>query len=1068
MLENILRFALQQRYVVIAVSVIMALVGAWAWTVLPIVAYPDVADTEVAIISKYNGRPAEEVEQQITIPIERALNAVPRVVSRRSRTMFGLSVVRLTFQEGTDDYFARQQVLEKLKEATLPEGVEPELGPLSTPVGEILRYVVESTSGTHSVSELRELHDWLITPKLLQATGIADIVNFGGLVKQFNVVINPTQLERYHLTIQQLSDAVQANNESTGGNIIRFGSSQLAIRSVGRITKREDIEKIVVATQNGVPIFVRDLASVETGSLVPSGVLGYTDKRRRDAEGRAIDVDNGVEGIVLMRRGENPSEVLLSVKEKIAELNAGKLPDGVSIVIMYDRKDLVDSTLETVAHTLFEGVSIVMIVLIFFLGNVRAAISVAMTIPLSLLFAFIVMNVTGIPANLLSLGAIDFGIIVDSAVVMVEAIMRHIGHATEEQRRKGVRSLIFNATTEVQRQIVFAVIIIICAYLPLFTLQRVEGKLFSPMAYTLSYAIGGSLLLALTIVPVLCSFLLAKNFHEWHNPIVAFLEKMYRKAVSISLRRPLPFIGAALALTVVAVLVSTRVGTEFLPELDEGGFNIRCVLPSGVSLATARDYPKIIREEIGAFDEVKLMISQLGRNDDGTDPFGPNRIETLVQLTPYGSWTSGKTKRELLKEIKSRLEARLPGALFSFSQPILDNVTEAVTGSAADLAVLVGGDNVKDLRTVGNSVLTVIRQIRGASESGIEQEGPQTQLVVQIDREAAARYGINVRDIDATIELAIAGKEITQLYEGERRFGVALRYTQEDRSTPDAIANMLILTASGLKIPMNQVAKVELIEGQTIVAREDGRRQLIVRTNIRERDQGSYVAEAQKAVAQAMKDKKIVMPEKYTLEWGGQFENLTRAKNRLLIVIPITLLIIFLVLFLLFDNSPKYAGIVMMNVPFALVGGIGALWLRGINFSVSSGVGFVSLFGVAVMSGVLLISYINLLRFEKMMCLRRAVIEGAVTQFRPIMMMMMVALIGLIPAALATGIGSDVQRPLASVIVGGLVSALILTLLAMPAMYYSIEARGVRKRQAEQRKKQHDRAMNKEHQSEEF
>lgn len=1064
MLEQLLSFALRQRYVVLAVSLVMALAGAWAWTVLPIVAYPDVADTEVAIISQFNGRPAEEVEQQITIPLERALNAVPRVISRRSRTIFGLSVIRLTFQEGTDDYFARQQVLEKLKEASLPSGVEPELGPLSTPVGEILRYVI-ADDGSHSVGELRELHDWVITPKLLQASGVADIVNFGGLVKQFTVIVNPPQLERYKLTIQQLSDAIQANNESTGGNTIHFGASQLAIRTVGRITRREDIEKIVVETFNGTPVFVKDLASVEMTALAPSGVLGYTDKRNRDS---IVDVDNSVEGIVLMRRGENPSEVLQSVKEKITELNGGKLPKGVSIRIMYDRKDLVDSTLETVAHTLFEGVSIVIIVLVFFLGNVRAALSVALTIPLSLLFAFIVMNITNIPANLLSLGAIDFGIIVDSAVVMVESIMRHLSHSTEEQRRGGIRKLIFNAASEVQRQIVFAVIIIICAYLPLFTLQRVEGKLFSPMAYTLSYAIAGSLLLALTIVPVVCSLLLAKNFSEWHNPIVAWLEKMYRRAITFSLKSPLPFLASALALTAIAVIVASNLGTEFLPELDEGGFNIRCVLPSGVALATSREYPKIIRQEIGQFEEVKLMISQLGRNDDGTDPYGPNRIETLVQLTPYSTWTSGKTKKEVLKEIKARLEKRLPGALFSFSQPILDNVTEAVTGSSADLAVLVSGDDMTALRGVADTTLTIMRKIQGASESAVEQEGPQTQLVVSIDRQAAARYGINVHDINATIELAIAGKAISQLYEGERHFDITLRYTQEDRSTPEAIANMLLFTPSGMKIPLGQVAKVELLQGQTIIAREDGRRQIGVRTNIRDRDQGGYVLEAQSAVQNAITSGKLTIPEKYTVKWGGQFENLTRAKNRLAIVIPITLAIIFLVLFLLFDNNAKYAGIVMMNVPFALVGGIGALWLRHINISVSSGVGFVSLFGVAVMSGVLLISYINLLRFEKMMTLRRAVVEGAVTQFRPIMMMMSVALIGLIPAALATGIGSDVQRPLATVIVGGLVSALVLTLLVMPVFYFTIERGSVKAFLTQSRKRRAQEAESGKTQEEEF
>jgi cobalt-zinc-cadmium resistance protein CzcA len=1044
MLENLLRFALKQRYVIIAACVLVIGVGIWAWTALQIVAYPDVADTEVAVITKFSGRPAEEVEQQITIPIERALNAVPRVISRRSRTIFGLSIVKLTFQEGTDDYFARQQVLEKLKEATLPDGIEPELGPLSTPVGEILRYVVE-TDGRHSAMDIREAHDWLITPKLLQAPGVADVVNFGGLVRQFKIVINPSQLERYKLTIEQISDAVQANNESTGGSVIKSGASQLAIRSVGRITKPQDIENIVVATQSGTPIFVRDLASVEIGALTPSGVLGFTDKLRN------VDVDNSVEGIVLMRRGENPSEVLQEVKARIAELNeGGKLPDGMSIRIMYDRTDLVSSTLETVAKTLFEGVSIVMIVLVFFLGNIRAAISVALTIPLSLLFAFIAMKFTGIPANLLSLGAIDFGIIVDSAVVMVESIMRHLSHAKETahtpntKKTSAVRT-IFTAASEVQRQIVFAVVIIILAYLPLFTLQRVEGKLFSPMAYTLSYAIGGSLVLALTIVPVMCSFLLAKNFSEWHNPIVHWLETMYRRAVAASLRRPLPTIAAGVLIVMGAIGVGSTIGTEFLPELDEGGFNIRCILPAGISLDAAREYPKQIRAEIAGFDEVKFCISQLGRNDDGTDPFGPNRIETLVQLQPYNSWTSGRIKKDLLKQIKSRLEQKFPGAAFSFSQPILDNVTEAVTGSAADLAVLVNGDDVTELRRVGNEVLRLIKPIRGASESGIEQEGPQTQLVVEINREAAARFGITIRDVDNMIELAIAGKPISQVYEKERRFDITLRYTQGERATPEAIANLLILTPSGMKIPLSQVATVRLLEGQTIIAREDGRRQVSVRTNIRERDQGSYVAEAQTAVKGAIQQGSLKIPEKYDIKWGGQFENLTRARVRLSYIIPITLLLIFLVLFVLFDNSAKYAGIVMMNVPFALVGGVAALWLRGINFSVSAGVGFVSLFGVAVMSGVLLISYINLLRQEQLTRLQVAVVQGAVTQFRPVMMMMMVALIGLIPAARATGIGSDVQRPLATVIVGGLVSALVLTLLVMPALYYVIEKRAARK-----------------------
>jgi cobalt-zinc-cadmium resistance protein CzcA len=696
----------------------------------------------------------------------------------------------------------------------------------------------------------------------------------------------------------------------------------------------------------------------------------------------------------------------------------------------------VNSTLPTVARTLVEGVSIVVIVLLVFLGSLRSAIAVAVTIPLSLAFAFVAMKATGIPANLLSLGAIDFGIIVDGAVVMVEAIARGVGHASDEERQRGTRRLIYRSATEVQRQIVFAVLIIILAYLPLFTLQRVEGKLFRPMAFTLAYAIAGSLLLAITLVPVLCSYLLGPKYKEWHNPVLAWLEVRYGTLLRRLLRRPMPVLVGAGALVVGAMVLASRLGTEFLPELDEGGFNIRAILPAGISLQEARRFPPIIRREIGAFGEVKFIISQLGRNDDGTDPYGPSRIETLVQLQPYASWTSGRTKKELLAALKARLENAMPGASFSFSQPILDNVAEAVTGSAADLAVLVNGEDPTVLRATANEILKVVRTIPGSSEAGIEQEGPQSQLVIDLDREAMARYGINVRDVNAVIELAVGGRPVSQVYEGARRFDIALRYTSPERSNLAAIGSLLIRTATGAKVPLDQIARIGTVAGQTIVAREDGKRQVAVRTNVRGRDQGSFVAEAQRAVQAAVK-----IPAGYGIEWGGQFENLTRARKRLTLVIPITVVLIFAVLFILFDSSAKDAAIVITNVPFALVGGIAALALRGINFSVSAGVGFVSLFGVAVMSGVLLVSYVNLLRQERLYRLRRAVIEGAVTQLRPILMMMMVALIGLIPAARASGIGSDVQRPLATVIIGGLASALVLTLLVMPVLYYVVERR---------------------------
>ena len=1031
MFDQLIRFALRQRILVLALAVALTAAGVAAWSSLKLEAYPDVADTEVVIITTYNGRAAEEVEQQVTIPIERAVNGVARVIARRSRTIFGLSVVKLGFDEGTDDYFARQQVLEKLKDAALPDGVVPTLGPLSTPVGEILRYIVEG-DGTQSVIELRELQDWVITPRLLQAPGVADIANFGGLVRQFQVVINPTQLDRYGITLQQVADAIAANNNSTGGNVIPYGASQLAVRSVGRITKKEDIERIVLSVKGGTPVLVRDVASIELGVLPPSGILGFSEPAT------GMDNANAIQGNVLMRRGENPSDVLRGLKERIAELNAHGLPKGVHLRIAYDRTDLVQTTLRNVGRTLFEGVSIVVIVLLLFLGSLRSALAVAITIPLSLAFAFVAMRLTGIPANLLSLGAIDFGIIVDAAVVMVESITRTIATSSPLTRDQGTRPMVFRAASEVQRQIVYAVAIIILAYLPLFTLQRVEGKLFSPMAFTLSYAIGGSLLLALTLVPVACSYLLGRDHREWHNPVLAWLERRYRGAIARLLRRPLRVIGVAGALVALTLLAASRMGTEFLPELDEGGFNIRCILPSGVSMQEARVYPDLIRRTIAQFSEVQISISQLGRNDDGTDPYGPSRIETLVQLNPYDTWASGRSKTELLVTMKARLEAAIPGAGFSFSQPILDNVAEAVTGSAADLAVLVGGEDPALLRATVNEVLKVVRDVPGASESGLEQEGPQTQLVIDLDREAMARYGINIRDVNAVVELAIAGRAVSQLYEGERRFDITLRYTREQRSSPQAIGNILVTSAAGARIPLSQVANIRTVTGQTIIARENGRRQMGVRTNVRGRDQGSFVAEAQQRVAAQVK-----LPDGYTLDWGGQFENLTRARQRLMLVIPITVALIFCVLFVLFDSDATHAGVVLMNVPFALIGGVVFLMLRGINFSVSAGVGFISLFGVAVMSGVLLVSYINLLRQERLVRLRRAVIEGSVTQLRPILMMMSVALIGLIPAARANGIGSDIQRPLATVIVGGLLSALVLTLLVMPVLYFVVERRRI-------------------------
>jgi cobalt-zinc-cadmium resistance protein CzcA len=1040
MIRRLLTFALNQRLITFGLALAIIGIGIFSMLQLKIEAYPDVADTEVVVISKFDGRAAEEVEQQVTVPLERALNGVPRVAERRSKTIFGLSVIHLTFEDGTDDYFARQQVLEKLRDADLPEGVSPELAPLSTPVGEIFRYVVEG-NGKQSPMELRTLQDWTIVPQLLQVPGVADVVNFGGLVQQFHILTSPEKLQRYNLTLQNVIDAVQANNLNTGGSIIERGGQGFAVRGIGAIRKPEDIEHIVISSVNGVPVFIHDVAEVEIAPLPPAGILGYSVPREH------LDVNSGVQGLVLMRRGENPSEVLEGVKQKIDEINRTALPPGVHLRTMYDRSTLVGYTLETVLHTLFEGISIVVIVLVFFLGSVRSALVVAVTIPIALLFAFILMKVTGIPANLLSLGAIDFGIIVDGAVVMAENVMRRLSGATPEERDRGVLRLTLSATQQVGREIFFAVTIIILAYLPLFTLQRVEGKLFSPMAYTLSFAIFGSMLVALTLIPVMLSVAYRRVFEsdpprriEWHNPVFDWLRNGYARVVAWIVRYPLPVTIGAAVVVVAALVGGSRIGTEFLPELDEGSFNIRCFLPAGISLAEASKFSPVIRSIIASHPQVETVVSQLGRNDDGTDPYGPNRIETYVGLKNYALWASDTSKRRLLFTIKRQLEQTIPGAGFSFSQPILDNVTEAVTGSVADLAILISGDDLGLMRRKADTMVSIVKGIQGASEYGIEQEGNQAQLTVEVDRDAAARYGINVSDVQRMIEAAVGGKTVGELYDGARRFDIVVRYLPPSRNTVEAIRELLITAPGGARVPLSQLAEVKLIDGATIIQRTDGRRQISVRTNIRGRDQGSFVAEAQRKIGRA-----VTLPKGYSLEWGGQFENLTRARNRLMLVIPITVGLIFCLLFTLYKNV-RYAGLTLMNVPFALVGGLAALMIRGYNFNVSAGVGFVSLFGVAVMSGVLLVSRINQLREDDGLELVEAVRRAAAMQLRPILMMMLVALLGLIPASLASGIGSDVQRPLATVIVGGLCSALVLTLVALPALYIVIERRAERRK----------------------
>ena len=1020
MIARLLRFALEQRFIAIVAALVLVLFGGWAFTQLKIEAYPDISDTTVEVITVVPGLAAEEVEQQVTIPIERALNNVPNVVSRRARTIFGLSSNELTFEYGTNDYFARQLVTEKLREAELPEGVTPTLAPMATPIGELFRYSLEG--GGLNSQQLRELQDWVIYPRLLQARGVADVVPFGGLVKQYQIEINPFALEKHKIGLRDLAQAVEESNQNAGGALLDNKEQSIAVRGVGLLKSVPDIENSVVSETRGVPVYVKDLGKVSVGAAPPTGIFGLQDRT------------GGVEGIILMRRGENPSDVLKQVHEAVDEINATKLPPGVQMKVIYDRTELVNNTLATVAKTLLEGLVIVVLILLLFLGSAKAALLTAITIPLSLLFAFSCMYFTGIPANLLSLGALDFGIIVDGSLIMVE----HILHSLEKRKPSssdGVFKTVRDAALDVESPLFFSLIIIISAYLPLFMLERVERRLFTPMAFTVCFALLGSMLIALTIVPVLATFLFRNGVKTWENPLLRILSSGYQRVLELTLRRAWVAVATAAVVVIGTFLLAGGLGSEFLPSLDEGTIWIRSNLPPGTSLEKSALMAEQMRATLKTFPEIRAVASQAGRNDAGTDPFGPNRIELLVTLNPYDQWPGHRTKADLVSDLSRTMPEVIPGATFNVTQPIIDTVTEVVTGSSADLAVILTGPDLKVLRDLAEQSLKVVRAIPGAADAAIEQEAEQPQLTIQLDREKMARYGVRVRDVQDLIELAIGGRVVSSLFEGERRFNISVRFTAESRADANAIGSMLVPTRSGARVPLTQLAKLEVVNGQSVIARRENRRQIAVRTNIRGRDQGGFAAELQERF-----EKAIQLPDGYRVEWGGQFDNLERARKRLSLVLPLTIGIIFVLLFFTFGNTQD-AGLVLLNVPFSLVGGILFLWLRGINLSVSAAVGFVSLFGVAVMSGVLVVSEINRRLRSGDVPLHQAVVEGSLAQLRPVLMMIVVAMIGMVPAARASGIGSDVQRPLATVVVGGLASTLFLTFLALPSLCYLLKRR---------------------------
>jgi len=1016
MIDRIVNLAWERPLAVMVIWFVIAAAGLWSLNQLQVEAYPDISDPFAVVITTYPGYAAEEVEAQITIPVEMALNAVPNVIDRRSRTIGGLSVVELTFDDRSSDDLNRARVLEALQVVELPEGASaPELGPPSTGISEFYRYVL--VSDRHDERELREIQDWVVASRLMQVPGVAEAVTFGGLLKQYEIELDATALEAYGLSVQDIADAVEANNLNAGGGLLETRQQSMAIRSIGQFSSIEDIELIVLDVHGGVPVLLGDVASVRIGNAPQTGIFGLD------------DVSGGVQGIVLMRRDENPSEVLANIREAIEEVRLTALPAGVELVTIHDRSDLVDATLRTVSMTLLEGLTVVFLVLFFFLFSARAALLTAIVMPLSLLFAFLCMNLAGVSASLLSLGALDFGIIVDGTVVLVDRILQRLKALGPGRPRSEVDEAIREALLRVARPIFFAMLIIITAFLPLLTLQQVEGRLFSPMAMIVCFALLGALLMTLTLIPVLARYLFKDGVQIRPQPLLAWLEPRYETVVRWTLRRARLTVVAAGLLVAGSLGLATQLGVEFLPELDEGVIWIRSNLPPGTSLEKSAEVASEVRALIRQSEEVRLVASQSGRNEDGTDPFGPNRNEFLVELNPYNTWPRGKNRDDLVDEIAERLRSQIPGATFNFTQPIIDTSTEIATGTSADLAISISGPDLAELRRYAERALVMVRGIQGAVDSSIEEEEDQAQVRITLDRHAIARHGINVADVQDIIDLSLGGRPLTELFENERRFDVVLRLPAAARADTESLGDILVPTATGARVPLAELARIEIAPGASMISRADNQRQISVRTNIRGRDEGGFVAEAQRRFAE-----EIVLPFGYQVSWGGKFENLERARSHMMVLIPLTLAVIFSLLFITFGSS-RYALMVLSSIAFAAVGGIVALLLRGMHLNVSAGVGFISLFGVTVMASVILVTEIRRRRQEVHQALDDAIVQGTVSRMRAIILMMLVAMLGIMPAALASGIGSDIQRPLATVLLGGLASALLLILLVMPAVY---------------------------------
>jgi cobalt-zinc-cadmium resistance protein CzcA len=1018
MIKKLVSFALYQPLFVVLMAVLFIGGGIVAFKNLPIEAFPDVSDIQVQVITLFPGRAPEEVEKQVTIPVETVLAGLPHSVRMFSHTQFGLSFIVLTFDDKVTDYFARQQVLERLQTADLPQGVQPQLAPLSTAIGEIYRFRLKGDS--YSSRDLRTLEDWVVERQLKMTPGVADIVSIGGLIKTYEVNPDLGRMKDKNIPLQQLFTALGRGNSNVGGSKVEKGSQQYLIRGIGLLRSKDEIGNIVVTSRNGTPILVKDLAEVTVGSVPREGVVGQDDN------------DDVVAGIVLMRKGENPSEVLKAVKEKVEMLNSSVLPKGVQIVSYYDRTWLISTTLHTVFKNLAEGAMLVSFILFVFLGNLRAAGIVAILIPLSLLATFVGLTWRGIPANLLSLGAMDFGIIVDGAVIVVENVFRRLSEQKNAQSKSAFRTTILEATAEVGRPTFFSMLIIIAAHIPIFTLQRHEGRIFSPMAWTVTSALIGSLLFSLTLVPLLCYFLLRKNIPHEENFVVRFFKKFYEPSLDWALRHRWIVIGTAVAALIASLAVVPKLGTEFLPELNEGSIWVNVTLPPGLSVSQAVDYCGKLRAAIRTVPEVSSVISKAGRPEDGTDPKAINMAEIFVGLKPANEWKRKVTKDQILDEMDKALD-KYPGIETSFSQPIRDNVLESISQIDGQVVIKVFGEDPATLRTQVKSILDKISDVPGVARAFIDRAGEVPQSLIQIDRAQAARYGVNIADIQDVIETGLGGKVATEIWEGEKHFSVLVRLSEADRKVTK-LEDILVDTPDGQHIHLKSLAKFDEVGGSLNISRENGTRVTAIGVFIKGRDMGSVVSDMQQRV------KTVTMPPGYLVTWSGEFENQQRAMKRLAVIVPISIFLIFVLLFDAF-KSVKSAVLILLNVPFALIGGIFALLLTHIPLSVSAAIGFIALFGQAVLNGVVMVSYFNQLQDEGLKPFQ-AVFQGASVRLRTVLMTALLAMLGLLPMALSKGIGSETQRPLAVVIIGGLISATFLTLIVLPTLYLVFEGTG--------------------------